>query len=63
MSTDEFKEKYGFKCPIGVMGRNSDNRLYEENLGWSSKAKLIDGMRKTYPWIEQQAKSHLTTRT
>jgi hypothetical protein len=25
---DEFKQKYGFECPIGVRGRNSDNRLY-----------------------------------
>ena len=26
----EFIEKYGFKCPLGVKGRNSDNRLYKE---------------------------------
>ncbi len=55
----EFEEKYGFKCPVGVMGRNSDNRLYEEKLGWSSKATLTDGMKKTYPWVEEQVKSRL----
>jgi GDP-D-mannose 3', 5'-epimerase len=31
---DEFKAKYGFKCPVGVRGRNSDNKLYKEYMGW-----------------------------
>ena len=51
---DEFKEKYGFDCPIGVMGRNSDNRLYEKKIGWASKAKLRSGMEKSYEWIASQ---------
>lgn len=50
----EFEQKYGFKCPVGVMGRNSDNKLYESKIGWVTKAKLIDGMITTYKWIEQQ---------
>jgi nucleoside-diphosphate-sugar epimerase len=25
---EEFVKKYGFKCPLGVRGRNSDNKLY-----------------------------------
>ena len=29
----EFIDKYGFKCPLGVRGRNSDNRLFKEKLG------------------------------
>jgi len=29
---DEFKAKYGFKCPIGVRGRNSDSTLYKEKM-------------------------------
>lgn len=51
---ETFYQKYGFKCPIGVMGRNSDNKLYLEEVGWVTKGKLIDGMEKTYKWISGQ---------
>lgn len=51
---DEFKSKYGFTCPVGVMGRNSDNKLYREKMGWEVCMPLVDGMKKTYAWIEQQ---------
>jgi GDP-D-mannose 3',5'-epimerase len=45
--------------PLGVRGRNSDNRLIKEKLGWAPSAKLEDGLRKTYEWIyEQVAKTH-----
>jgi nucleoside-diphosphate-sugar epimerase len=37
--------------PLGVRGRNSDNRLIEEKLGWKPTAPLIDGLEKTYGWI------------
>jgi nucleoside-diphosphate-sugar epimerase len=40
--------------PIGVAGRNSDNRLIRERLGWGPKESLRDGIAKTYPWIEKQ---------
>ena len=50
----EFEEKYGHKCPIGVNGRNSDNKLYEEKVGWVVSQPLIDGMRETFEWINQQ---------
>jgi nucleoside-diphosphate-sugar epimerase len=43
--------------PIGVMGRVSDNELIQEKLGWKPSAPLIDGMTKTYKWIEQQIQS------
>jgi len=42
--------------PLGVRGRNSDNRLIKEKLGWRPTKPLIDGMRKTYAWIEAQVK-------
>jgi len=42
--------------PLGVRGRNSDNRLIKEKLGWAPSAKLEDGMRKTYAWIADRAK-------
>ena len=43
--------------PIGVRGRNSDNRLISEKLGWQPSAPLIDGLKKTYSWIESQVAS------
>jgi nucleoside-diphosphate-sugar epimerase len=40
--------------PLGVRGRNSDNRLIQEKLGWRPSAALEDGLRKTYSWIADQ---------
>lgn len=37
--------------PQGVRGRNSDNQLLVEVLGWEPKIRLQDGIRKTYEWI------------
>jgi nucleoside-diphosphate-sugar epimerase len=51
---DEFKRKYGFNCPVGVRGRNSDNTLYKEKIGWTVGQTLHAGMAKTYPWILSQ---------
>ena len=50
----EFINKYGFKCPVGVRGRNSDNKLYKEQMGWEPTQPLIEGIKKTYEWINQQ---------
>ena len=47
--------KYGHPCPIGVNGRNSDNTLYHEKLGWSVSEPLRDGMEVTYQWVLRQA--------
>ncbi len=41
--------------PLGVRGRNSDNRLIREKLKWEPAMKLRDGIRKTYEWISEQA--------
>jgi GDP-D-mannose 3', 5'-epimerase len=49
---EEFVEKYGFKCPLGVKGRNSDNRLYKEKIGWEVNQPLLVGLTKTYNWIQ-----------
>ena len=51
---DEFKIKYGFKCPQGVRGRNSDNKLYRNHMGWEPSQPLRAGMEKTYEWINKQ---------
>jgi nucleoside-diphosphate-sugar epimerase len=42
--------------PLGVRGRNSDNNLIGEKLGWKPSEPLKDGMIKTYNWIAQQVK-------
>ena len=51
---EDFVKKYGHKCPIGVNGRNSDNTLYAEKVGWKVSQPLIEGMKKTYDWIAKQ---------
>ena len=48
---DEFIAKYGFRCPTGVRGRNSDNHLFKEKMGWAPNQKLEDGINKTFVWI------------
>ena len=37
--------------PIGVNARRSDNRLYEDKIGWKVSKPLIDGMKETFRWI------------
>jgi nucleoside-diphosphate-sugar epimerase len=37
--------------PLGVQGRNSDNKLIQEKLNWKPSRKLEDGMKVTYEWI------------
>ncbi|OPL08309.1 MAG: NAD-dependent dehydratase [delta proteobacterium ML8_F1] len=40
--------------PQGVRGRNSDNRLIYEKLSWAPTRPLVEGIEKTYHWIEKQ---------
>jgi len=40
--------------PLGVRGRNSDNALIREKLGWDYSQILREGMEKTYKWIKEQ---------
>jgi GDP-D-mannose 3', 5'-epimerase len=53
---EEFVSKYGFKCPLGVKGRNSHNALYREKVGWEVNQPLREGMMSTYSWINEQVK-------
>jgi len=53
---NEFFNKYGFKCPLGVKGRKSDNKLFREKIGWEPSKLLIDGIKQTYIWIDKQLK-------
>jgi nucleoside-diphosphate-sugar epimerase len=40
--------------PVGVRGRNSDNKLIREKLGWDYSMTLREGIAKTYAWINEQ---------
>jgi nucleoside-diphosphate-sugar epimerase len=42
------------KGPLGVRGRNSDNRLIAEKLNWRPSRPLVEGLEKTYAWIASQ---------
>jgi len=54
---ERFETKYGFPTPVGVRGRNSDNTLIREKLGWDYKQPLRVGMEKTYAWISEQVEA------
>lgn len=56
----EFVQKYGFKCPVGVRGRNSDNKLYKSELGWEVSEPLRAGMEATYYWVAEQVAQRAT---
>ena len=43
--------------PLGVRGRNSDNKLIKEELGWAPERSLESGVRETYAWIAEQVES------
>ncbi|MBL7157871.1 MAG: NAD-dependent epimerase/dehydratase family protein [Candidatus Omnitrophica bacterium] len=43
--------------PTGIRGRNSDNRLIREKLGWAPSYSLKTGLEKTYPWVEARVKT------
>ena len=40
--------------PLGVRGRNSDNKLIQDELGWSPNQPLYQGLEKTFNWISEQ---------
>ncbi|GAB3724191.1 NAD-dependent epimerase/dehydratase family protein [Spirosoma lituiforme] len=40
--------------PLGVRGRNSDNHLITEKLGWAPSTPLRKGVEKTFDWISEQ---------
>jgi nucleoside-diphosphate-sugar epimerase len=46
--------KYNLSAPKGVNGRNSDNTLIRQYLGWEPSTRLRDGLEKTYAWIHDE---------
>jgi len=45
--------------PLGVRGRNSDNVMIKEKLGWAPSQPLRVGIEKTYKWISEQVEVEL----
>src|SRR3984957_15394007 len=50
----KLKRSYNLKAPKGVNGRNSDNTMIKQLLGWEPSVRLRDGLEKTYHWIYDQ---------
>ena len=44
--------------PLGVRGRNSDNKLIKEKLNWAPNYPLVKGIEKTYEWINEQVQKN-----
>jgi GDP-D-mannose 3', 5'-epimerase len=52
-------QKQHIPGPLGVRGRNSDNRLIRQKLGWAPSQPLSEGLAITYAWIERQTRSNV----
>ncbi len=48
------KRRYDLSAPKGVAGRNSDNTMILDRLGWEPSIRLRDGLEETYRWIEEE---------
>jgi GDP-D-mannose 3',5'-epimerase len=57
----KLRRRYKLDAPKGVRGRNSDNMLITQRLGWAPSTRLEDGMRETYEWILSQMRAPATT--
>jgi GDP-D-mannose 3',5'-epimerase len=51
------KRKYLLDKPKGVRGRSSDNNKIKSDLKWAPSISLVNGLTKTYKWIDDQLKS------
>ena len=52
----KLRRRYNLDAPQGVRGRNSDNALIREELGWEPSTPLRDGLERTYRWIYDEMK-------
>jgi GDP-D-mannose 3', 5'-epimerase len=50
----KLQRSYKLDAPRGVAGRNSDNTMIKEILGWEPDTPLAAGLRRTYDWIRDQ---------
>jgi GDP-D-mannose 3',5'-epimerase len=53
----KLKRTYKLDAPKGVRGRNSDNALIKERLGWAPNISLRTGMEHTYRWVYDQVRA------
>jgi len=52
----EVERRHDLSAPQGVRGRNSDNTLIRERLGWEPSTALRDGLETTYEWVSAQVR-------
>ena len=55
------RKVYNLDAPRGVMGRNSNNDLVREKLGWDYSQTLEEGIAKTYGWISYEISKELNS--
>lgn len=53
----QLTRNYLLDAPKGVRGRNSDNSLVQERLGWEPSISLLEGMAQTYEWVFAQVQA------
>jgi GDP-D-mannose 3', 5'-epimerase len=53
----KLKRTYDLNAPKGVNGRNSDNTMIMDRLGWEPSIRLRDGLEKTFQWIDGEIAS------
>ena len=58
----ELHRHYKLDAPKGVRGRNSDNTLVRDRLGWAPSVSLEEGMEATYRWIYDRMAAGVTVR-
>jgi GDP-D-mannose 3',5'-epimerase len=46
--------------PQGVRGRNSNNKMIKERIGWAPEISLKDGIQKTHTWIKEQIEKEIS---
>jgi GDP-L-fucose synthase len=50
----KLQRRYDLDAPKGVRGRNSDNTMIQERLGWEPSISLRSGLEQTYRWVFDQ---------
>ena len=56
IANKKVERKHKLDAPLGVRGRNSDNRLIEKELKWKPEWTLAEGLTETYAWINDQVR-------
>jgi GDP-D-mannose 3', 5'-epimerase len=56
----QVRRRYNVSAPQGVRGRNSDNTMIRDRLGWEPSTPMWVGLEKTYRWIHSQLSARVT---